>query len=115
MEENNNEKIGFLKKIWYSITKIEKYPEMTIQGFASAVKYLVLIMVIFSVILSLGLICKTYTSVNNAVNYFENDFPNVLYKDGNLTVESEEPIKFNDSNSILGNTIIDTNTEDEQI
>lgn len=110
-----NTKMSFFKKVWYSITKIEKYPEMTTLGFASAIKYLILIMVIFSIILSLGLVYKTYTIVNNAVNYFENDFPNVSYKNGTLVVESEEPIKFNDSNSILGNTIIDTNTEDEQI
>ena len=59
MEENNqeervqekeikNEKIGFFKKVWYSITKLEKYPEMTTLGFASAIKYLIAIMVIFS-------------------------------------------------------------------
>ena len=27
-EEIKNEKIGFFKKVWYSITKLEKYPEM---------------------------------------------------------------------------------------
>ena len=27
--------IGFFKKVWYSITKIEKYPEMAAQGVGS--------------------------------------------------------------------------------
>ena len=113
-EETKNERYGFFKKVWYSITKIEKYPEMTTLGFASSVKYLALIMIIFSVILSLGLAYKTYTLVNNWVSYYENEFPDVSYKDGTLKVESEEPIKFDDTNSVFGNTIIDTNVEDEK-
>ena len=39
-KENINEKKnkkGFFKKIWYSITKIEKYPEMAIDGVGKAV------------------------------------------------------------------------------
>ena len=32
--------INFFKKVWYSITKFEKYPEMATEGFGKAVKYL---------------------------------------------------------------------------
>lgn len=114
-EEIKSERLSFFKKVWYSITKIEKYPEMTTLGFTSAIKYLMAIMAIFCIILSLGLVCKTYTMVNDAIDYFENEFPNVSYKDGTLTVEAENPISFDEKNSAFGNTIIDTNTEDKEI
>ena len=32
MEENKTKNINFFKKLWYSITKFEKYPEMAAEG-----------------------------------------------------------------------------------
>ena len=45
MEEKEDEKyrvvnINFFKKVWYSITKFEKYPEMATEGLGRALKYL---------------------------------------------------------------------------
>lgn len=42
----------FIKKIWYSITKFEKYPEMAAHGVPRALIYLAELLVIFSVILT---------------------------------------------------------------
>ena len=37
--ENNEIKKGFFKKVWYSIDKIEKYSELSAEGFGRAIKY----------------------------------------------------------------------------
>ena len=71
-------------------------------------------MAIFALILCLCLTIKTYFTVNNAVKYFENDFPNVSYKDGKVNVDSTDVIKYSEENSIFGEVIIDTNSEDEE-
>ena len=54
---NNNEslkeeylKLSFLKKIWYSIVKFEKYPEMAALGVKQAIIYFTKIILIFSII-----------------------------------------------------------------
>ena len=42
-EKNQTEEVkkqGFFKKVWYSITKIERYPEMAAQGLGKAFSYI---------------------------------------------------------------------------
>ena len=48
-EENEikQKKLGFFKKIWYSITKFEKYVEMSSEGVGKALKYLLKLVTIF--------------------------------------------------------------------
>ena len=60
VKEQNNEEINilkpnFFKKVWYSITKIEKYPEMAAQGLGNAIKYIAKLVVILAIILGLGI------------------------------------------------------------
>ena len=43
-------KINFLKKIWYSISKFEKYPEMAALGIKSALLYFTELILIISII-----------------------------------------------------------------
>ena len=127
-EENNNEntkidienkkeetkKIGFGKSLWYSITKIENYPEMAATGIGRAMSYMSKIVAILAIVLSLGMIYKTTTVVKKGVDYLQNEFPEFTYKDGNLDVDSTEKIEISEDDSIAGKTIIDTKTEDEQ-
>ena len=49
-EQNKTKKIGFFKKVWYSITKFERYPEMATEGVGSTFAYLAKLMLIFSAI-----------------------------------------------------------------
>lgn len=113
-KQKGNKKIVFFNKVWNSITKPEKYPEMAMLGFSSAMRYIICLMAIFAFVLCGCMMYKTYTIVNNTIDYLEKEFPNLSYKQGTLNINSQEPLKFNDSNSIFGNTIIDTNIEDEE-
>ena len=101
-----------MKKFIYSIIKFEKYPEMAAQGVWSAIKYLMVIMAIFSIIVSAGTTYQTYSYVNKVVSYVETNLPEIQYKDGILEVKSEEKIE---DETQLGKIIIDTNTEDENL
>ena len=101
-----------MKKFIYSIIKFEKYPEMAAQGVWSAIKYLMVIMAIFAIIVSAGTTYQTYSYVNKVVSYVETNLPEIQYKDGILEVKSEEKIE---DETQLGKIIIDTNTEDENL
>ena len=104
---------GFFKSVWASIVKIEDYPEMAAKGVGKAIAYVAKIIVILAIILSLGIVYKTYGLVKDGVSYLQNEFPEFSYKDGKLDVHSEEIITIDSKDSIVGKTIVDTKTEDE--
>ena len=113
-QKNQNEKIGFFKKVWYSITKIEKYPDMSAQGFGKAMGYVAKLIAILTIVVCIGMMYQTYELIQKGENYLQNDFPEFSYKDGILNIESENEIIIQPENSVVGKAIIDTKTEDEQ-
>ena len=117
--QNNNDEnelnMGFFKKVWYSIVKIEKYPNMSAQGLGKAMNYLAKIVAIFAIVVCLRSIYQTHNLISQGVEYLQNSFPEFSYKDGILSVETEEPITISAENSVVGETIIDTKTEDQAV
>ena len=109
------EPVGFFKKVWYSIVKIEKYPNMAAQGLGKAISYMAKIVAILAVVLCLGMVYQANGMVKEGIEYLQNEFPEFSYKDGILNVESEERIVISEEDSVAGRTIIDTKTEDEQV
>lgn len=122
MEEENksqNEKEpvlkqGFCRKVWNSITKIEKYPDMAAEGVGKAISYLIKLIIVFSIVFCLGMMYQTYNMIQEGVTYLKNEFPEFSYKDGILTVDSENEIIISEDDSYVGKTIVDTDVEDEQ-
>ena len=110
--ENNDEKKGFFKKVWYSIDKIEKYSELSAEGFGKAIKYLSILIVILSIISSIITVYKTNLEIKDIAQYINEDLPELTYNDGTLQVDSEEVII--DDNSNYGKVIIDTKTDSEE-
>ena len=84
--ERQELKLVFFKKVWYSITKIEKYPDMAAEGFGRAISYLVKIIAILAVILCLGMVYQTHNIIKEGISYLQNEFPEFSYKDGNLAL-----------------------------
>lgn len=84
MEETK--KIGFFKRIKMAIFDLEKYSvflnEKTFVTFKYLFKFLLLLVIIFSIATTIELNQK----VDTAFNYFSNQFPSFEYKDGVLNV-----------------------------
>ena len=58
-KKENSLKQGFFKKVWYSITKIEKYPDMAAEGVGRTIGYLAKLVAVFSIVFCLGMMyCK---------------------------------------------------------
>ena len=110
--EENELKKGFFKKVWYSIEKIDKYSELSAEGFKSAIKYLAILILSIAIIGALASVCKTAFKVNEIAKYIDEKSPELTYKEEKLTVDSQDIII--DENNKFGKIIIDTNTEDEQ-
>lgn len=117
MKQNNNEqeiKIGFWKKIWYSISKIERYSELAAQGFGKAIKYLIALIILLSLTSGFSSTYKLVEEIKKAGKYIEENASNFNYKDGNLSVDYDNQPIINEETD-LGKIIIDTNTEDKDI
>ena len=116
-ENNQSEKVkkqGFFKKVWYSITKIERYPEMAAQGLGKAFSYICKVVAILAIILCFGSMYQAYQILQEGVAYLQNEFPEFSYSDGILSIDSENPITISAEDSYVGEAIIDTKTEDQQ-
>lgn len=105
------EKIGFFKRVWYAITKIEKYPEMSSHGLRKSIGYLAKVVLMITIILCVGILYQTHNLIQEGVQYLKSEFPEFAYQEGILKVEKEEQIVVEDT--ILGKVIIDTNTQEE--
>lgn len=105
---------GFFKKMWYSITNIDKYPEMAAEGLGRAFTYLAKIVAILTIVLCLGMLYQTHIQIKNFAKYLQQDFPDFSYKDGILEIYAEQPIDIEEDISQIGKTIIDTKTENQE-
>ena len=114
-EKEEKTKIGFFQKVWNSITKIEKYPDMAAKGLGRAFTYLCKVVAILAIVLCLGMMYQTYQMLQEGIKYLQNEFPEFSYKEGILNVASDQRITISEDDSYVGKTIIDTNTEDEQV
>ena len=104
---------GFFKKLYYSIIKIEKYPEMATEGLPKAIIYLVKLIAIFAVISCLGTIYQLSNLLKDGVNYLSESFPDFSYQDGTLQVQSDEVLIYEETPQ-FGKVIIDTKEENEE-
>ena len=115
--ENNNKnetvKIPKYKKIWFSMTKFEKYPDMAAEGVGRAFGYLAWFIFIFSLIIAIGLVIKLNIVAREGISYIDQNFENISYENGILSITPDKQ----EINSNIGNLIIDTkelNKEQEE-
>lgn len=116
MNEEKEEvvKINFFKKIWYSITKFEKYPAMATEGFPRAIQYLATLTLILVIFICIGAIISTKETVGDIVTYIRNDIPEFTYSEGILNVESQETITIEAKQFGVDKILINTNLSEEQ-
>ena len=92
MEKEKNTNINFFKKVWYSITKFEKYPDMAAEGIYKAIKYLVILMIILSLFLTISSLIETKKMILDLAQYIQDTIPDFSYQDGKISMDVEEPI-----------------------
>ena len=66
--EEETKKLRFHNKVWNSISKIEKYPDMAAEGLKTALKYLVKIVAVLTVLVCLGIVYQTNNLIHNNAN-----------------------------------------------
>ncbi len=99
---------SFFRNFKKSICDFEKYPEMASKPYAVAIKYIMILLSIFTLIITTVSIYKISKELNKGISYFENEFPDVSYSDGKLQVASEETIRIETKNDAAKLIIVDT-------
>lgn len=109
-----NKKNNFFKSFWYAITNFEKYKEFAYSKGSTVVGYVIILLLIFSVLITVALSIPVFITVKDGVNYFEKEFPELNYSEGKLNIEAQEPI-YLQNEQIDAVLIVDTNAtaEDE--
>ena len=110
MEKKRN----FFQKIWTSIRDFEKYEEFAADKVSSAIKYLALLTLIFTLIISAIYTYKFYTIVDGVKEYISKNIEEVKFEDGKLAVETKETIAVIDEENFIPIIIVDT-AEDADI
>ena len=104
---------SFIKKIICSIKDFEKYPEMAVKPFSKVLSYLIKLMLIFTLVVTAISVYNVSININNGIEYFKNEIPNIEFVNNKLKVDSKEKIVVN-PNTILDLIIIDTNELTEE-
>lgn len=115
VEENKISKNNIFKKMYYSIFKFEKYPEMAAEGLKEAIKYLTIIIAIVSVFIVIGSVIEMNKLVNNLASYINENIPEFTYENGEISTENTEPIIISDIKyNGIDKIIIDTSAKTDE-
>ena len=106
MEENV--KINYFKKIWYSIAKPSKYDDLRKLGLGKAIKYIFSIITILALILAIFFSIIQINVVKDAISYLDEKLPEIKFKENALTSENKEATIINDNKIIeyFGNIVV---------
>ena len=106
MEENV--KINFLKKIWYSVAKTSKYDNLRKLGLGKAIKYIFSIITVLALIIAIFFSIIQINVVKDAISYLDEKLPEIKFKENALTSENKEATIINDNKIIeyFGNIVV---------
>ena len=72
---------NFFKKIWTSIRDFEGYEEFAAEKVLKAIKYIVLLTLIFVTVIAISYTYKFYSSVESAKNYVQENIEEITLKE----------------------------------
>lgn len=114
MADKNTNKINFFKRIIISIKDFDKYEIFALEKTTTAIKYLMLLMVIFAIVVALMFTYQFKTSVQEATNYFNENINEINYSNNILSVNDGAEIVVITNKEILPVIIINTEANSEQ-
>ena len=113
MSEEKNKKTNFFKQVFKSVKDLDKYEDFASEQPKVAFKYLLKLVLVFTIIVTAFYSYKIVDSLNNIYNDLKDVIPEFSYSNGEITVEDEQPIILKQFEESFGKVIIDTNTVEE--
>ena len=113
--QNKEKKLSFFKRVLISIKDFDKYQIFALESFGKSLKYSIQLMLIFTIVITAGLTYKFSDILQNGINYFKEEIPELSFENSTLKVEQNEPIVINELQNFSGIIIIDTVSDEENI
>jgi len=110
MLEENNKKTNFFKQAFKSVKDLDKYEDFAAELPKDAFKYLLKLILIFTIIVTAFYSYKIVDSLNFVYSNLKSVVPEFSYSKGELTVSEKQPIVLEQFEKTIGKVIIDTNT-----
>lgn len=106
--------MSFFKKVITSVKDFERYTEMAAQKVTDTLKYLLKLILIFTLIIVVASTYKSINLLNNTKQLIENDLPEFSIEKNVLNINSDEPIIIQRNDLLFGTLIIDTSEITEE-
>ena len=101
-------KISFWKRIKISIKDFEIYQEFAIEKPSVAISYFIKLMLLFTICITIVMLYQFSNMINKGLNYFEQNISELSFSQNNLSINKNDLIKIDNSDSMFGKIIIDT-------
>ena len=115
MSEESNKKTNFFKEAFKSVKDLDKYEDFAAEQPKVAFKYLLKLVLVFTIIVTAFYTYKIVDSLNDIYSNLKATIPEFSYSAGVLTVNSEQPIILEQLEEAIGKVIIDTNIQENPI
>lgn len=104
----------FYKKLIASIKDFDKYQEFAVEGVKQGFKYFFRLLLLLSIVVTIGVTVKTGQIISKNINYLKNGDIDFKYEDKKLYINSQDGIIYENSDDIDGIIIVDTNDISEE-
>lgn len=109
-------KRSFFRKLKTSIFDFDGYQDLAAEKIIRTILYIVLLMIIFSVVISFAYTCKMFQTVNQAEKFINNNISEIAFDNYTLTVtpsNNEGIIDVSTDNFVINRVIVNTKDLDE--
>lgn len=88
MTEENTKKMNFFKRVITSIKDFDKYQIFAVERLGVAIKYLAILVIIFSLVAAIIFTVKFANYINGGIKYFQENISEFSYKDEKLSINA---------------------------
>lgn len=109
MSKENNQKTNFFKQAFKSVKDLDKYEDFAAELPKNAFKYLLKLILVFTIIVTAFYSYKIVDSLNFVYSNLKSVVPEFSYSKGDLTLSEKQPIVLEQFEKTIGKIVIDTN------
>ena len=112
-----NDKLSFFKKIKMSIFDFDGYQNLAAEKISRTVGYIVLLILIFSIVITLSYVYQMNKMINKTRNYIETEIAEITYENYELSITKDNGEDYSEidvDDLLTAKIIINTQTTDEE-
>jgi len=106
MEKANNRKMNFFVRAYKAVTNFETYTQFAIEPITKAIKYLAILVLIFSILITTIYIGSFKSKISKGVSYLNENIENISFNNKIFSYNNDEYSIYNDDKNIATTSAI---------